>query len=419
MVLTQPFPKNAAMSGPMKIRLPAKTKIYRLSSWLAVGLFAAGSSTANAQQAPFPPRGTEQIPISVRKPTDFYSSQSRDEQYAQISQEVEILERQQSLLRRVVRLVSPTVVHIEAVKEEQAPESGTFKSASPKRIEEAGSGFVARISQSTVILTNRHVVHGAPLHSIRIETSDGGIINPRRVLEDPSTDIAVLDIDGVDLPSARTADSREVAIGDYVFAVGSPFGLNHSVSYGIVSAKGRRNLELGSKQIVFQDFIQTDAAINPGNSGGPLMNLRGEVVGINTAIASNSGGSEGIGFAIPINIAMNVAQQLVERGGIQRSYLGVSVDPVFNNPTRSAPGAPRPKGAFVKVVRPNSPAEQVGMKYGDVILEFDGNVVDNDEHLVQLVGLTAMDRPIEVVFLREGQQYKLNVTLVPLSSAQK
>lgn len=403
----------------MKKRFSAKTIANRFSSWLALGLFAAGSSNANAQQAPFPPRGTEQIPISVRKPADFYSSQSRDEQYAQISQEVEILERQQSLLRRVVKLVSPTVVHIEAVKEEQAPETGTYKSVSPKRIEEAGSGFVARISQSTVILTNRHVVHGAPLHSIRIETSDGGIINPRRVLEDPSTDIAVLDIDGIELPSARIADSREVSIGDYVFAVGSPFGLNHSVSYGIVSAKGRRNLELGSKQIVFQDFIQTDAAINPGNSGGPLMNLRGEVVGINTAIASNSGGSEGIGFAIPINIAMNVAQQLVERGGIQRSYLGVSVDPVFNNPTRSAPGTPRPKGAFVKVVRPNSPAEQVGMKYGDIILEFDGNVVDNDEHLVQLVGLTAMDRPIEILFLREGQQYKLNVTLVPLSSAQK
>ncbi|MCU0718501.1 MAG: PDZ domain-containing protein, partial [Pirellula sp.] len=192
-----------------------------------------------------------------------------------------------------------------------------------------------------------------------------------------------------------------------------------SVSYGIISAKGRRNLELGSKQIVFQDFIQTDAAINPGNSGGPLMNLRGEVVGINTAIASNSGGSEGIGFAIPINIAMNVAQQLVERGGIQSSYLGVSLDEVFNNPTRSAPGTPRPKGAFVKVVRPNSPAEQVGLKYGDIIVEFDGNVVDNDDHFVQLVRLTAVDRPIEVIFLRDGQQYKLNVTLIPLSAPQK
>lgn len=403
----------------MKLRFLADSKRTQLSSWLTLGLIFAGASTSNAQQAPFPPRGTEQIPISVRKPADFYSSQSRDEQYAQISQEVEILERQQSLLRRVVKLVAPTVVHIEAIKEEPAPERGTFKSASPKRIEEAGSGFITKIAKSTVILTNRHVVHGAPLHSIRIETSDGGQISPRRVLEDPSTDIAVLDVEGIDLPAARIADSRNVDIGDYVFAVGSPFGLNHSVSYGIVSAKGRRNLELGSKAIVFQDFIQTDAAINPGNSGGPLMNLRGEVIGINTAIASNSGGSEGIGFAIPINIAMNVAQQLVERGEIKRSYLGVSVDPVFNTPTRSIPGAPRPKGAFVKIVRPNSPAEQVGLKYGDIILEFDGNVVDNDEHLVQLVGLTCTDRPVEVLFVRDGEQYKLNVSLIPLTTNQR
>ena len=224
----------------------------------------------------------------------------------------------------------------------------------------------------------------------------------------------MIDINRNNLSSAKLADSRQIEMGDFVFAVGSPFGLNHSVSYGIVSAKGRRNLELGSKAIVYQDFIQTDAAINPGNSGGPLMNLRGEVIGINTAIASNSGGNEGIGFSIPINVAMAVSRQLVEKGELQRSYLGVSVERAFKSDPNSQSGDTRPHGAFVKVIKPNSPAELAGIKYGDVILQLDGTSVDNDEHLVQLVGLTTMDRPVEVVLLRDSKQLRILVDLVPV-----
>jgi serine protease Do len=394
-----------------------------LKAWVAksvrdaavVGCVAGFSGNVLAQQPvpAFPPRGTDQIPVSVRTGTDFLSNRSRDEQYAQIAQEVELLERHQSLLRRVVRLVAPTVVHIEAIKEEPATDRANGKGRETKRIEEAGSGVIVPLNNINVILTNRHVIHGAPLQNIRLETSEGGLLTPIRVLEDPSTDVAVIEIDRTPLPTAKMADSRNLEIGDFVFAVGSPFGLNHSVSYGIVSAKGRRNLELGSKAIVFQDFIQTDAAINPGNSGGPLMNMRGEVVGINTAIASNSGGNEGIGFAIPINIAMSVARQLIERGELQRAYLGVSVERAFNSST-SAPGTPPPRGAFVKVIKPNSPAEQAGLRYGDVILEFDGTPVDNDEHLVQLVGLTGVNREVDIVYIRDNQQYKINVALVPL-----
>jgi serine protease Do len=367
-----------------------------------------------AQLPAFPPRGNDQIPVSIRTNPDPSTSRSREELYAQISQEVELLERQQSLLRRVVQLVAPTVVHIEAVKEEPVSDKTTKAWKEPKRIEEAGSGVIASINSTNIILTNRHVIHGAPLKSIRIETSEGGTLTPTRVFEDPSTDIAVIDIERASLPCAKIADSRSVFIGDYVFAVGSPFGLNHSVSYGIVSAKGRRNLELGSKSIVFQDFIQTDAAINPGNSGGPLMNMRGEVIGINTAIASNSGGNEGIGFAIPINIAVNVAKQLMERGELQRAYLGVSVERAFNAVNANIPGLPPPKGAFVKVIKPNSPAELAGIRYGDIIVEFDGTQVDNDEHLVQLVGLTSIQRPIDLLILRDNQQLKINVQLVLL-----
>lgn len=406
---------------------PSRRKRVSLRAWLkawvsksvrdaaVVGCVAGFSGHALAQQPvpAFPPRGTDQIPVSVRTGTDFLSNRSRDEQYAQIAQEVELLERHQSLLRRVVRLVAPTVVHIEAIKEEPATDRASGKGRETKRIEEAGSGVIVPLNNINVILTNRHVIHGAPLQNIRLETSEGGLLTPLRVLEDPSTDVAVIEIDRTPLPTAKMADSRNLEIGDFVFAVGSPFGLNHSVSYGIVSAKGRRNLELGSKAIVFQDFIQTDAAINPGNSGGPLMNMRGEVVGINTAIASNSGGNEGIGFAIPINIAMSVARQLIERGELQRAYLGVSVERAFNSAT-SAPGTPPPRGAFVKVIKPNSPAEQAGLRYGDIILEFDGTPVDNDEHLVQLVGLTGVNREVDIIYIRDNQQYKINVALVPL-----
>jgi serine protease Do len=175
-------------------------------------------------------------------------------------------------------------------------------------------------------------------------------------------------------------------------------------------------LELGTKAIVYQDFIQTDAAINPGNSGGPLMNMRGEVIGINTAIASNSGGNEGIGFSIPINIVMTVAKQLVEQGELKRSYLGVSVERAFNVDSQMGVQAYRAKGAFVKVVKPNSPAELAGIKYGDIILEFDGTLVENDEHLVQLVGLTSTVRPVEVIVLRERSKLCIPVSLAQLSN---
>jgi serine protease Do len=339
---------------------------------------------------------------------------NREEEYARLAEEVTLLERQTQLLRKAVRLVTPTVVHIEALKEgnnagQPWPDP---KSREPQRVEEAGSGVVIQIGSGQFVLTNRHVIQSALLQNIRVETFDGIPLMVNRILEDPSTDLAVLDVGRNDLAVAKIGDSRTLEVGDYVFAVGSPFGLNHSVSYGIVSAKGRRNLELGSKSIVYQDFIQTDAAINPGNSGGPLMNMRGEVIGINTAIASNSGGNEGIGFSIPINLALNVARQLVERGEIQRSYLGVSVERAFNTESGTGPTAQRPRGAFVKVIKPNSPAELAGLRYGDVILEFDGTVVENDEHLVQLVGLSAVGNPIEVVVLRDSRCIRIPVELV-------
>ena len=194
-------------------------------------------------------------------------------------------------------------------------------------------------------------------------------------------------------------------IGDTVLAIGSPFGLSHSVTLGIVSAKGRRDLDLGDGNVKFQDFIQTDAAINPGNSGGPLVNLRGEVVGLNTAIASNSGGSEGIGFAIPIPMVMFVARQLVEHGSVPRAYLGVA----FDREEADRLGMVRPVGTRVEAVTRGSPADLAGIRPDDVILEFDGRPVEDDDHLMSIVGMTPLDSVVQLILFRDRERMTVRI----------
>jgi serine protease Do len=217
------------------------------------------------------------------------------------------------------------------------------------------------------------------------------------------------------LLASRIGNSNDVEIGDFVLAVGSPFGLSHSVSYGIVSAKGRWDLALGQGTVRFQDFFQTDAAINPGNSGGPLLNLRGEVIGINTAIASNSGGNEGIGFSIPIILAVNVARQLIEDGAVATAYLGVRLDDRFAEKlaqdTNMAKrlGLPRVQGAFVKAVTPGSPAAEARLQPGDVVMEFNGHRVEDDDHLINLVSLTPLNEVVSLNIVRQRKTYLVHV----------
>ncbi len=267
------------------------------------------------------------------------TAEERAEKYRELAAEVSHLEKQGMVLRKVVSFVKPTVVHIDAEK------TDTLNTRSRNRfVEEAGSGTIIQMNSRFYVLTNRHVVKAAPTKSIKIKLFDGRVINPTSVWSDAETDIAVMAVNSESLVPAQLGDSDQVDIGDFVLAVGSPFGLSHSVTFGIVSAKGRRDLELG-EDVKFQDFLQTDAAINPGNSGGPLISLRGEVIGMNTAIASNSGGSEGIGFTIPINMVMVIAKQLVERGSVARAYLGVTLDRNFNQTVASRLGLPRAIGA--------------------------------------------------------------------------
>ncbi len=394
-----------------------------MTAWPMLVLAAAACCLAGGVAADEPPRlapipaadGAAADPASgrvdpLRAPR--LSESERDRLYGQLERDAEELERQGAQLRRLSLLLRPCVVHIDARK----PAPKTSRGAKQGDEDEAGSGVIARVADRMVVITNRHVVNGAELDNIVIRLDDGRELRPERAWTDPATDLAVLAVPGDDLVPARLAERDGVQIGDTVLAIGSPFGLSHSVTLGIVSAKGRRDLELGDEGVKFQDFIQTDAAINPGNSGGPLVNLRGEVVGVNTAIASNSGGSEGIGFAIPVPMVLFVARQLVEHGTVSRAYLGVTLDRSFSQRTAERLGMVRAVGARVSGVTKGSPADSAGIRPDDVILEFDGQPIDDDDHLVSLVSITPTDRTVSLGVFRGRQRVELRL---PVASREQ
>ncbi|MGN6546888.1 MAG: S1C family serine protease [Aureliella sp.] len=397
----------------MPVRQPAFVRSHRRTFFTLVALLGPVTlgSSASAQVVL---RAENERIVGASTVSETYVSSSdpgardRDHAYRQLQQEAAIVERERALVRRIIQLTLPTVVHIEASKKSDA---GPGLASS--RVDEAGAGVIIQLRNQLYVLTNRHVVHPAEPSAIRIELNDRRQIRPTKIWADPSTDVAVLQIDGQGLVPARIGDSDQMEMGDFVLAFGSPFGLSRSVTEGILSAKGRRNLELGSRDIEIQDFFQVDAAINPGNSGGPLLNLRGEVIGINTAIASNSGGNEGIGFTIPINMAMTVAEQLITRGRLQRAYLGVQLENAFSGSMARQLGLPNNEGALVKAIIPGSPAEKAGIQVGDVVLEFDGNKIENDGHLVKTVGLTPLGKQVGMIIFRDHRRLNVSIMLDP------
>jgi serine protease Do len=264
-----------------------------------------------------------------------------------------------------------------------------------------GSGVI--VDKSGIVLTNNHVVEGADEVTVRL--SDDREFKAVDIKTDPLTDLAVLRIEGAgSLPYAKLGDSDQLQIGDWVIAVGNPFGLDSTVSAGIISSKAR---ELSSSR---SRFLQTDAAINPGNSGGPLVNLDGEVVGVNTAIASNSGGYQGIGFAIPSNQAKWVMQQLIKSGVVQRAYLGVSIGEVSGDLAQQF-GVRRRDGVLVSEVHPKTPAAEAGFEAGDVITEYAGNKVHTPRDLQELVERTPIGSKEDVKVLRDGKPVGLQVVV--------
>lgn len=320
-------------------------------------------------------------------------------------------------LAPLVREVTPTVVNI-SVRGRVREDNPLYRDPLfreffdlPKQIEReiqaTGSGVIVD-AQRGYVLTANHVV--AQVANVQIITKDGRRFSAKLVGRDPATDIAVLRIQNPhNLKAIALGDSDKLEVGDFVIAVGNPFGLGQTVTSGLVSALGRTGL---GKQ-GYEDFIQTDAPINPGNSGGGLINLKGELVGINTAIISPAGGNVGIGFAVPINMARRVMEQLVENGHVQRGRIGVAVQDLTG-----AAGAGRNEGALIAAVSPNSPAEAAGIRKGDVVVAADGTAIRSAAQLRNKIGLSRIGDHVRLTFDRNGTLQTAVVEIAPADRSE-
>jgi len=272
-----------------------------------------------------------------------------------------------------------------------------------------GSGFI--IDRNGTILTNYHVVDGAK--KIVVTLSDGKSFDAKILGKDQKTDIAVIQINGQqDLPAATLGDSDRLEVGEWVMAIGNPFGLDHTVTTGIVSAKGRH---IGAGP--YDDFIQTDASINPGNSGGPLINMRGEVIGINSAIFSESGGNIGISFAIPTNLVKELLPQLRDKGKVVRGYLGTAIQKLTPE-IADALGLSQTQGALVTETTDGGPADRAGVKPGDVIVAFDDKGIKDTSDLPLQVARTTPGKTVPVKILRESKEVTLSLTVGEMKESE-
>lgn len=269
-----------------------------------------------------------------------------------------------------------------------------------------GSGFI--LTQDGYVMTNAHVVEGAD--EVIVTLTDKREFKAKTIGADKRTDVAVVKIEATGLPFVRIGDVSRVKVGEWVMAIGSPFGLDNTVTAGIVSAKGR---DTGD----YLPFIQTDVAINPGNSGGPLINMRGEVIGINSQIYSRSGGFMGISFAIPIDEASRVAEQLRVSGRVQRGRIGVQIDQVTRDVAESI-GLGRPQGALVRSVEGGSPAEKAGIEAGDIITKFNGTPIERATDLPRMVGNTKPGSRVNLTVFRRGGQRELPITVAEIEQEQ-
>jgi len=273
-----------------------------------------------------------------------------------------------------------------------------------------GSGVI--VSADGYVLTNNHVIDGA--QEVTVTLPDKREFKGAIVGADPKTDLAVVKIDGQNLPAVTWGDATKLQVGEYVLAVGNPFGLNSTVTLGIVSALGRGRMGITQ----YEDFIQTDAAINPGNSGGALVNTRGELVGINTAIFSQTGGYQGVGFAVPTSMSKPIYESLIKNGKVVRGYLGVGIQDLSQDLAKSF-GIKNAKGALVSDVKEESPADQAGLKQGDVITAYQGSPVEDAVALQRVVTRTVVGSKVPVTVIRDGHEKNLTVTIGEQSDTTK
>jgi len=345
---------------------------------------------------------------------------------AKISKEsLDILSKTNRAMAEVVAAVKPSIVNVSSVATVKVAERPSpfsqdpfFKRffgdefrnfERPREQKRSGLGSGVIVDEKGYILTNNHVIKGAD--EIKVTLSDKREFKGKVIGTDQKTDLAVIKIDSDNLPVLRLGDSDNLKIGETVLAIGNPFGLTQTVTSGIVSATGRANVGIAD----YEDFIQTDAAINPGNSGGALVNIRGELIGINTAIFSTSGGYQGIGFAIPSNMAKVVMESLIKKGKVVRGWLGVSIQPLTSDLMKQF-NLSDDNGVLVGDVVEDSPAEKAGIQRGDVIVEFNGVAVKDVRQLRNIVADTSPGKEIPVKVIREGQTKVIEIKIVELPS---
>jgi len=308
--------------------------------------------------------------------------------------------------------VEPSVVHITSKARVQSIRRDVFgrRLAGPEELQPTGLGSGVIADESGLILTNNHVVNGADVLVVRL--TDGREFEAEVVGTDPQRDLAVLRIDAAHLPAAILGDSDALRVGEWVLAIGSPFGFENTVTAGIVSATGRRGIGLVSERFKeYEDYIQTDAAINPGNSGGPLINLEGEVVGINTAIASRSGGSIGLGFTIPSNLAKTVMNSLIKEGRVGRGWLGVTMQSLTPEIARSQKLSETQRGVVIAEVLDDSPASDAGLLPEDIILTIESRPVDSPAALVSSIETIPPGTVASFSVLRDGEPRQISVRI--------
>jgi len=325
-------------------------------------------------------------------------------------------------LAPMIERISPAVVNISvsgSVKDENPLAQDEFfrrffdfeqPQDGKREVEAAGSGVIVDSKQG-YILTNHHVVENAD--KITVTLSDNRSLSAKVVGSDQGSDLAVLKVLSSDLVDMPLGDSNKLRVGDYVVAIGNPFGFSNTVTSGIVSALGRS----GINRDAYEDFIQTDASINPGNSGGALVNLNGELVGINSAIISRSGGNIGIGFAIPVNMVRSIMDQLITHGSVSRGLLGVSIQDITPEVAETY-ALHDNSGALVSAVSPSSAAERAGIQIGDVIISINEHRVRDSGSLKATVGLLRPGEAVQVGLIRDGREQKITATLGEVSAAQ-
>ena len=312
----------------------------------------------------------------------------------------------------IIKKISPSVVNIytsktlrldPALRQYLREMYGFDRVPSERRQQSLGSGII--VSQDGYILTNNHVVEGAD--EVKVALPDEKTVYDATVVgTDPQTDIAVVKVAAENLPSITFADSGKIEVGDVTLAIGDPFGVGQTVTMGIVSAKDRGGIGITN----YEDFIQTDASINPGNSGGALVDAAGRLVGINTAILSRTGGNQGIGFAVPVNLARYVMERIVVDGKVTRGYLGVKIQPITSDIAKQSKLS-QPVGALIAEVTPGSPGEQAGLKPGDVVTEFDGKSVTDSRHLQLMVAEKPPGSRVSMKIVRDGKEQTITVQL--------